>query len=233
MQKIEIISLISANWFNYSETDKEINTVIEHILEDLLNYYLMVKNGGVKKSILENLDEKFDVILLRENFLKKIFFLFDYSESALKVDIMRILSRLKKYNPIISMFIKKEIVRILNILKFNCDVFEKEKGISLLSFYIQNLKDIILEYLDKSIFEILIKEINNNKAFYNNLSDSLSDIKEKECNDDLNLKISSIFTELVSSSCNFVNQESEDLFYKDILEACIKMLVESTDIASQ
>ena len=47
------------------------------------------------------------------------------------------------------------------------------------------------------------------------------------------MKISSIFTELVSSSCNFVNQESEDLFYKDILEACIKMLVESTDIASQ
>ena len=233
VQKIEIISLITANWFNYKEDDKEINTVIEHILEDLLNYYLIIKNENIKKSILENLDERFDVILLRENFLKKIFFLFDYSESPLKVDIMRILSRLKKYNPIISMFLKKEILRILNILKFSCDVFEKEKEISLLSFYIQNLKDMILEYFDKSIFEILIKEINNNEYFYNNQSDSLSDVQEKECNDDLNLKISSILTELVSSSCNFVNRESEDLFYKDILEACINILKESTDITSQ
>ena len=232
-QKIEIISLITANWFKYSENDKEINFAIEHIIEDLLNYYLIIKNENIKKSILENLDERFDAILLRENFLKKLFFILDYSESPLKVDIMRILIRLKKYNPIISMFLKKEIVRILKILKCSYDVFEKEKEISLLSFYIKNIKDTILEYFDKSIFEILIKEINNNEYYYNNPSDSLSDVKEKECNDGLNLKISSIFTELVTSSCSLINIENEELYYKDILEACINILIESTNISSQ
>ena len=41
--KIEIISLITSNWFKYNEKDKEINSVIETILEDLLNYYLIIK----------------------------------------------------------------------------------------------------------------------------------------------------------------------------------------------
>ena len=239
IQKIEIISLITSNWFNISKTDNEINQTIEFIIEDLLMYYLRVKNENIKKSILENLDERFDVILTKEQFLKKLFFIFEFEESSLKVDIMRILNRLKKYIPILSNFLKKEIIRIFKILKFSYNVFEKEKEISLLSYYIKNLKDIILEYLDDSIFEILIKEINNNTDFYYNQSYSISEIrekdkeKEKECKDDLNLKISSILIELVSCSYHFFNQKSEKDCYKQILDAFINLLMESTDIKNQ
>ena len=211
IQKIEIISLITSDWFNISKNDNEINQTIEFILEDLLIFYLKIKNENIKKSILENLDERFDAILTKEGFLKKLFFIFEFEESSLKVDIMRILNRLKKYIPIISNFLKKEITRIFTVLKFSYNIFEKEKEISLLSFYITNLKDIILEYFDKTIFEILIKEINSNKDFYYNQSFSMSDIKEKECKDDLNLKIASILIELVSSSYHFfkINKEKK------------------------
>ena len=100
IQKIEIISLITSDWFNISKNDNEINQTIEFILEDLLIFYLKIKNENIKKSILENLDERFDAILTKEGFLKKLFFIFEFEESSLKVDIMRILNRLKKYIPI-------------------------------------------------------------------------------------------------------------------------------------
>ena len=152
---------------------------------------------------------------------------------------MRILNRLKKHIPIISNFIKKEVNRIFKILEFSDNVFEKEKELSLLNFYIKNLKDIIIEYFDKSIFEILIKEINSNKDFYYNQSYSMSDIrendkeKEKECKDDLNLKIASIFIELVSSSFSFFDQEEEKIYYKQIFDIFINLLNESTDNKNQ
>ena len=239
VQKIEIISLITSSWFNYNNTDNEINQIVEYILEDLLNYYLKAKKEKIKKAILENFDERFDVILSKENFLKKIFFIFEFADYSLKVDIMRILNRLKKHIPIISNFIKKEVNRIFKILEFSDNVFEKEKELSLLNFYIKNLKDIIIEYFDKSIFEILIKEINSNKDFYYNQSYSMSDIrendkeKEKECKDDLNLKIASIFIELVSSSFSFFDQEEEKIYYKQIFDIFINLLNESTDNKNQ
>ena len=234
IQKIEIISLITSDWFNISKNDNEINQTIEFILEDLLIFYLKIKNENIKKSILENLDERFDAILTKEGFLKKLFFIFEFEESSLKVDIMRILNRLKKYIPIISNFLKKEITRIFTVLKFSYNIFEKEKEISLLSFYITNLKDIILEYFDKTIFEILIKEINSNKDFYYNQSFSMSDIKEKECKDDLNLKIASILIELVSSSYHFfkINKEKKNC-YNQILVTFINLLMEKPDIKNQ
>ena len=38
---------------------------------------------------------------------------------------------------------------------------------------------------------------------------------------------------MVTSSCSLINIENEELYYKDILEACINILIESTNISSQ
>jgi hypothetical protein len=235
VEKIEIISLITSEWIPYDIEDKEIKAVKERIVDDLLNYYLTIKNENIKKSILDNLDERYDLILCRENFLKKLFLLFDCSDNHSKVGIVKILGRLKKYNPIsISMFLKKEIMRIYSILEFSSDVFDKEKAISLLSFYITYTKDIILEFFDKNIFEFLIKEIKNNENIFDAESSySLSDMQEKEYNDDLNLKISSILTELISNSCNLGNKDNEEAYFKDIIDQCINNLIENTNNTSQ
>ena len=231
IEKIEIISLITSKWIPKISNDKEINTEIERIVNDLLNYYLIIKNENIKKSILDNLDERYDLLLSRENFLKKIFLIFDNSENFLKAGIIVILGRLIKYNPaIISLFLKKEIMRIYQILKFNSDVFDKEKAISLLSYFIKYTKDNIFEYIDKSIFEILIKEINEKQTFMDSESNSLSDVQEKECNDDLNLKILSILTEIISNS---IKMENEEIYYKDIIEICISNLKKNNINKSQ
>ena len=235
IEKIEIISLITSKWIPYNIEDKEIKDVKEQLVDDLLNYFLTIKNDNIKKAILDNLDERYDLIMSRENFLKKLFLLFDCSESHLKVGLVKILGRLKKYNPIsISMFLQKEIMRIYSILEFSSDVFDKEKAISLLSFYINYTKDITLEFFDKKIFEVLIREIKNNENIYDTESSySLSDMQEKEYNDDLNLKISSILTELISNSCNIGNNENKEAYFKDIIEECINNLTENTNNTSQ
>ena len=231
IEKIEIISLITSNWIPAKSDDKEINNEIEHIVNDLFNYYLIIKNENIKKSIIDNLDQRFDQLLSRENFIKKIFLIFDSSENHLKAGIIKILGRLIKYNPvIISLFLKKEIMRIFTILKFNSDVFDKEKAISLLSYYIKYSKDIIFDYIDKNIFQILIKEINDKQTFSENESNSLSDVQEKECNDDLNLKIFSILTEIIS---NCFKMENEEIYYKEIVETCISNLKKNIISSSQ
>ena len=232
--KIEVLSLLNANWFEYNKNDDEIKLAVEYVIEDLLKYYQLEKNENIKKSILVNFTEKFDSILSIKEYYTKIILLFENSENSLKVEIMRILCRLKKYEPnTISVFQKREIMRIINILKINSDASNKEKEISLLCFYIKNFKDSILDYFDNSIFEILLREINNNEEYYSFESESLSDTQEKESNDDLNLKIISILTELISSPCNFENGKKEEFYYKYILESCINILMDSTEINSQ
>ena len=232
--KIEVLSLLNANWFEYNKNDDEIKLAVEYVIEDLLKYYQLEKNENINKSILVNFTEKFDSILSIKEYYTKIILLFENSENSLKVEIMRILCRLKKYEPnTISVFQKREIMRIINILKINSDASNKEKEISLLCFYIKNFKDSILDYFDNSIFEILLREINNNEEYYSFESESLSDTQEKESNDDLNLKIISILTELISSPCNFENGKKEEFYYKYILESCINILMDSTEINSQ
>ena len=234
IEKIDIISLITSNWIYYNIKDDEIKSVIENIIDKLLDYYLRIKNENIKKSILDNLDERYDLLLSKENFLRKLFLLFDCSENHLKVGIVMILGRLKKYSPVmISMILKKEIMRIYSVLNFSTDIFDKEKAISLLSYYIIYTKDIVLEYFDKNIFEVLIKEINKKETFYDSESNSLSDVQEKVYNDDVNLKIPSILTELISNSCNLGNEENEELYYRDIIKACIDNLKENTNNISQ
>ena len=233
IEKIDIISLITSNWISYNIEDREIKIVIEHIIDKLLDYYLIAKNENIKKSILDNLDERYDLLLSKENFLRKLFLIFDCSENHLKVGIVMIFGRLKKFNPVmISMILKKEIMRIYSVLNFSTDIFDKEKVISLLNYYIIYTKDIILEYFDKNIFEVLIKEINKKESLDDSESNTLS-VQEKEYNDDLNLKISSILTELISNSSNLGNKENEELYYKDIIEACINNLKENTNNTSQ
>ena len=229
--KIEIMSLATAPWIPHYgiSKDNDVDYLITIILDSFLDFILINQNDEVKNIMLKNLDNRYDRLLVTDNFFMKIILiLHSTTDSSVREQVIIIIGRLIEHNyNMVKLFLKKNVMEIFMTLESSENITEKEDSIILLSYIVKYTGKCIVEYLE-IYFSNLVRLLKDDDEEVQNKSSSDS---EEESNQTLNMHILSILGELIINSENH-NKEKE-IQYKEIITLCIKNLKENSSQLNQ
>ena len=229
--KIEIMSLATSPWIPYYEStkDSDIDYLLNIILDSYLDFILIIQNDDVKNIMLKNIDNRYDKLLVTDNFfMKLILILHSTTDSSVREQIVIIIGRLIQHNyNMIKLFLKKNVMEIFMTLESSENITEKEDSIILLSYIVKYTGKCIVDYLE-IYFSNLVRLLKDDDEEIQNKS---SDDSEEESNQTLNMHILSILGELIINSEKHTTEKENQ--YKEIISICIKNLKDNSSQLNQ